>query len=171
MCSKKLGLRVGEVAKVVPFNNFKIFGDGSKHGVKNNSEVSNKMAQDNTGKKFRVICLDVWNKVVKISYDQRVLKAENLLLDLEDVDPNKKYCGFINSVNSNGVIVEFCNNIRGIVSKNELKANDIELKEDSIGTGFEAYVTNTKKGLSSLSIIAPEFRKKKDAKNKKDSKM
>ncbi len=38
----------------------------------------------NTGKKFRVMCLDVWNKVVKISYDPKILKAEkeNLLFDL-----------------------------------------------------------------------------------------
>lgn len=75
MCSKKLGLRVGEVAKIIPFNNFKVFGDGSQHGVKYNSEVAAKIAHDNTGKKFRVMCLDVWNKVVKISYDPKLLKA------------------------------------------------------------------------------------------------
>ena len=40
------------------------------------------MSHDNTGKKFRVMCLDVWNKVVKISYDAKLLKAQNLLLDL-----------------------------------------------------------------------------------------
>jgi len=40
------------------------------------------MVQDNTGKKFRVMCLDVWNKVVKISYDPKLLKAQNLLFDL-----------------------------------------------------------------------------------------
>ncbi len=50
MSSRKLGLRVGEVAKEIPFNNFKIFGEGE-------------------GPKFKVLCLDVWNKVVKVTYD------------------------------------------------------------------------------------------------------
>lgn len=51
MTSRKLGLRVGEIAKEIPFNNFKVFGEGEE------------------GKRFKVMCLDVWNKVVKISYD------------------------------------------------------------------------------------------------------
>lgn len=50
ICStRKLGLRVGELARVIPFQNFKVFGKG-------------------TGK-FRVMCLDVWNKVLKVSHD------------------------------------------------------------------------------------------------------
>ena len=63
MTSKKLGLRVGEVAKAIPFTNFKIYGEGEG--------------------KFRVMCLDVWNKVVKVSYDQKVIKSENMLIDID----------------------------------------------------------------------------------------
>ena len=60
MSSRKLGLRVGEVSKTIPFNNFKVisFGEGSK---------------------FKVMCLDVWNKVVKISYDEKIIKSKNML--------------------------------------------------------------------------------------------
>ena len=50
MSSKKLGVKVGEISKTIPFSNFKVIGEGE-------------------GKKFRVMCLDVWNKVIKVSYD------------------------------------------------------------------------------------------------------
>lgn len=87
MTSRKIGLRVGEVAKEIPFNNFKVFGEGEE------------------GNKFKVMCLDVWNKVVKISYDEKVLKSNNMLMDLEEVKEgeDKMYCGVIKSINENGV--------------------------------------------------------------------
>ncbi len=69
MSSRKLGLRVGEVAKQIPFNNFKIYAQGDNH------------AQPQ-GNKFKVMCLDVWNKVVKISHDEKFIKSTNMLIDL-----------------------------------------------------------------------------------------
>lgn len=69
------------------------------------------------------MCLDVWNKVVKLSYDPKIIKSDNMLMDIEEIQENIKYCGFINGVNKNGVIVEFCNNIRGIIGNGELKIN------------------------------------------------
>ena len=103
MSTKKVGVVVGEIAKVVPFSNFKIYGE------KENKE----------GHRFRVMCLDQWNKVIKISYDEKILKApiETFLLDVDQVDEKKKYIGFVSNVNPNGVVVEFCNNIKGILSK------------------------------------------------------
>lgn len=73
--------------------------------------------------------LDQWNKVIKISYDEKIVKAtkESLLFDSDEVDENKKYIGFIANVNPNGVVVEFCNNIKGILAKNELKLAEIEV--------------------------------------------
>lgn len=35
--------------------------------------------------KFRVMCLDVWSKVVKLSYDPKVVQAKNLLMDPEEI--------------------------------------------------------------------------------------
>lgn len=84
MTSRKLGLRVGEVAKQIPFSNFKIYGEGE-------------------GGRFKVICLDVWNKVVKVSYDEKFIKSTNILQDLEDFDSQKQYCGIIRSLNENGL--------------------------------------------------------------------
>jgi len=51
------------------------------------------------------------------------LKApqESLLCDTDNVNESKKYIGFVSNVNPNGVVIEFCNNIKGILSKNELK--------------------------------------------------
>ncbi len=69
MTSRKLGLRVAEVAKEVPFNNFKVYADG--HG---DGKVQ--------GGRFRVMCLDVWNKVVKVSYDQKFVKSTSMLTDV-----------------------------------------------------------------------------------------
>jgi hypothetical protein len=69
--------------------------------------------------------LDVWHKVIKISYDKKILQAKNLLFSLDNVDENIKYMGFIKNVNPNGVVIEFCNNIKGILVKNELKLNSI----------------------------------------------
>lgn len=80
MSSRKLGLRVGEVAKEIPFNNFKIFGEGE-------------------GPKFKVLCLDVWNKVVKVTYDEKFIKSTHMLYDVEEVDLEKQYCGIIRTIN------------------------------------------------------------------------
>lgn len=83
MTSRKLGLRVGEIAKEIPFNNFKVFGEGEE------------------GKRFKVMCLDVWNKVVKVSYDEKILKSNSMLFELEDKSEgdDNMYCGFIKSIN------------------------------------------------------------------------
>lgn len=69
MTSRKLGLRLGEVAKEVPFNNFKVYGDGNGDGKAD-------------GGRFRVMCLDVWNKVVKVSYDEKFVKSTAILCDV-----------------------------------------------------------------------------------------
>lgn len=61
-----MGIRVGDVGKSVPFTNFKVYGEGEG--------------------KFRVMCLDVWNKVVKLSYDPKVVQTKNLLMDPEEID-------------------------------------------------------------------------------------
>ncbi len=81
------------------------------------------------------MCLDQWNKVIKISYDEKILKAskDSLLFDIETADLTKKYMGFVSNVNPNGVVVEFCNNIKGILSKNELKLAQIDITEANIG--------------------------------------
>lgn len=71
---------------MIPFQNFKVFGKG-------------------TGK-FRVMCLDVWNKVIKASYDPLVLaEKDKQLTSLDDIDLNKQYVGFVSTTSSNGVIV------------------------------------------------------------------
>lgn len=64
------------------------------------------------------MCLDVWNKVVKVSYDDKFIKSNNMLYDLEEVDLQKQYCGIVKNINDNGVVVEFCNNVRGTLPKN-----------------------------------------------------
>ena len=97
MSSKKVGLKVGDIGKTIPFSNFKVFGQGEG--------------------KFRVMCLDVWSKVIKVCYDTKIVAAKNLLFNIEDIDENTKYCGFISNVNINGVVIEFCNNIKGIISQ------------------------------------------------------
>ena len=51
------------------------------------------------------MCLDVWNKVIKVSYDPKILVAKNLLFNTADIDEAKKYCGFVSNVNANGVVV------------------------------------------------------------------
>lgn len=53
LATSKAGLRVGEVSRDIPFNNFKVYG-----------EISGK---------FRVMSLDNWNKVVKVSSDPLIL--------------------------------------------------------------------------------------------------
>lgn len=64
------------------------------------------------------MCLDVWNKVVKLSYDEKFIKNSNMLYDIEEVDFDKQYCGIIKGINDTGIIVQFCNNIRGTLPKN-----------------------------------------------------
>ena len=54
------------MSKVIPFSNFKVIGEGE-------------------GSKFRVMCLDVWNKVLKVSYDEKVIKSKNLLFNVDDI--------------------------------------------------------------------------------------
>ena len=51
------------------------------------------------------MCLDVWNKVVKISYDEKVLKSKNMLYNVDEVEDDKLYCGFLKSVSNNGAII------------------------------------------------------------------
>ena len=145
MTSRKLGLRVGEVAKSVPFSNFKVFGMGEGEG------------------RFRVMCLDVWNKVVKVTQQPLLMKAKNLLVDTDDIEEEVKYAGFVSNLNQNGVVVEFCNNIRGIVSQRELKVNGIELGEENKGDAIEVYVSvgSKKKNYLGLSLTPPSMRKAK----------
>lgn len=135
MSSKKVGIKVGDVGKSVPFTNFKVYGEGEG--------------------KFRVMCLDVWSKVIKLCYDPKVVQAKNLLMDTDQIDETQKYTGFINNVNANGIVVEFCNNIRGILSQRELQLNSIEINENNIGQGIEVYVTNSKKSYLGLTITPP----------------
>lgn len=66
MSSKKIGMKVGDVGKAIPFSNFKVFGEGEG--------------------KFRVMCLDVWSKVIKVCYDPKIVTAKNLLYSTEDLD-------------------------------------------------------------------------------------
>lgn len=61
MSSKKVGIKVGDVSKTVPFTNFKVYGVGQG--------------------KFRVMCLDIWSKVIKLCYDPKVFQAKNLLFN------------------------------------------------------------------------------------------
>lgn len=63
MSSKKVGIKVGDIGKNIPFTTFKVYGKGEG--------------------KFRVMCLDVWSKVIKVSYDPKILVAKNLLFDSE----------------------------------------------------------------------------------------
>jgi hypothetical protein len=63
------------------------------------------------------MCLDVWSKVIKICYDPKILTAKNLLYSTEEIDENTKYCGFISNININGAVIEFCNNLKGIISQ------------------------------------------------------
>jgi hypothetical protein len=58
-------------------------------------------------------------------------------------------------------VVEFCNNIRGILSQRELQLNSIEINENNIGQGIEVYVTNNKKSYLGLTITPPQLRKNK----------
>jgi hypothetical protein len=51
------------------------------------------------------MCLDVWSKVIKVSYDPKILVAKNLLFTQEEIDENKKYIGFVSNVNANGVVI------------------------------------------------------------------
>jgi hypothetical protein len=51
------------------------------------------------------MCLDVWNKVVKLSYDEKFIKNSNMLYDIEEVDFDKQYCGIIKGINDTGIIV------------------------------------------------------------------
>jgi hypothetical protein len=113
MSSKKVGMKVGDVGKNIPFTHFKVYGEG-------------------TGR-FRVLCLDIWNKVIKVSYEPALLAAKNLLFSEEQVEEDQKYCGFICNVNANGVVVEFCNNLKGIVSQRELQLNNIQITDQNIG--------------------------------------
>lgn len=45
------------------------------------------------------MCLDVWNKVVKVSYDEKFIKSSNMIYDVEDLDLSKQYCGIIKVFN------------------------------------------------------------------------
>ncbi len=51
------------------------------------------------------MCLDIWSKVIKLCYDPKVVQAKNLLFNSDDIDENQKYCGFVSSVNNNGVVI------------------------------------------------------------------
>jgi hypothetical protein len=59
-------------------------------------------------------------------------------------------------------VVEFCNNIRGILSQRELQLNEVEINESSIGKGIEVYVATNKKNYLGLTITPPELRKSKN---------
>ena len=85
-----------------------------------------------------------------------------MLYDVEEVDLEKQYCGIIRSVNENGVIVEFCNNIRGILPKPEIKMQEMEIKQTSIGKSIEVYLNHikVKKNFVTLSLIPPMARNK-----------
>lgn len=95
--SRKLGLRVGQVSRIIPFQNFKVYGRGKG--------------------KFRVMSLDVWNKVLKASYDPLVLEEKDKqLMSLSEIEMDKQYVGFVSTVSPNGIIVEFQNSIKGLVN-------------------------------------------------------
>jgi len=51
------------------------------------------------------MCLDVWNKVVKVSYDDKFIKSNNMLYDVEDINLEKQYCGIIKGVNDTGIVI------------------------------------------------------------------
>lgn len=57
------------------------------------------------------MCLDVWNKVIKISSDDKVMKSNRMLFSVDQIDLSteegihKQYCGFVTSVNEHGVVV------------------------------------------------------------------
>lgn len=114
------------------------------------------------------MCLDVWNKVVKISYDEKIMKSNKMLFSVEEMDlddqeeANKQYCGFVKSVNDNGVVVEFCNNIRGTIPKSEIKMSGLEIDESWKSKGIEVYIANIKEknGFITLSVLPPSMRKK-----------
>ena len=108
MTSRKIGARVGETAKVIPFSNFKVLGLRGEG-------------------KFRVMCLDVWSKVIKVTQDPLLMRSDRLLVSTDNIDPDQRYTGFIANLNQNGVVVEFCNNIRGIVSQREIQLHGLEL--------------------------------------------
>ena len=151
MSSRKLGLRVGEVSKTIPFSNFKVIGEGD-------------------GSKFRVMCLDVWNKVLKVSYDEKILKCKNLLFDVESIVDEEQYCGFIKSITQNGVIIEFCNNIKGILPANEVKINELNITEENFGEAMDVYISQIKKSLLILSLVPPTMRKQKSKKKEEITK-
>ncbi len=85
-----------------------------------------------------------------------------MLFDVEEVDLEKQYCGIIRTINENGVIVEFCNNIRGILPKNEIKIQEMEINETNIGKSIEVYLNHIKvrKNFMTLSLIPPMLRNK-----------
>lgn len=68
----------------------------------------------------------------------------------------------------NGVVIECCNNLKGIISQRELQLNNIAITEANIGESFNAYVINNKKNYLGLTITPPELRKgKKEAEKSK----
>lgn len=68
-------------------------------------------------------------------------------------------------MNATGIVIEFCNNIKGIISQRELQLNNVELGEVNIGEGIEVYITNVKKNYLGLTLTPPDQRKAK-AQNK-----
>ena len=123
--SRKLGLRVGQVSRVIPFQNFKVYGRGKG--------------------KFRVMSLDVWNKVLKASYDPLVLaEKDKQLTSLGDIELDKQYAGFISTVSPNGIIVEFQNSIKGLVNAHEIKLNGGDVSNYQQGQGVLVYIRAAK---------------------------
>ena len=151
LAPSKAGLRVGEISRTVPFNNFKVFG-----------EISGK---------FRVMSLDNWNKVVKVSSDPLVVsETDKQLKSVEDLDVKKQYVGFISTISANGVIVEFQNNIKGLLNSHEIKLAGKTVEEYKRGEGILVYVVAAKSGLLKLRLSNEERvrEKRKDRKQKKD---
>ena len=69
----------------------------------------------------------------------------------------------IKSINENGVSVEFCNNIRGIIPKYELKLQGLEMDSTSLGKGIDVYLAHIKhkRNFATLSLVPPSMRKNK----------
>ena len=147
LCTFKAGLRVGEVSRSIPFSNFKVYGEASG--------------------KFRVMSLDNWNKVIKISNDPLVLsETDKQLTSLEEVDVKKQYVGFVSTISPNGLIIEFQNSIKGLLNSHELKVHEKVVGDFQRGQGILVYIQAAKKGLLKLRLSNEErVKEKKKEKN------
>jgi len=133
---------VGQVSRVIPFQNFKVYGRGKG--------------------KFRVMSLDVWSKVLKASYDPLILaEKDKQLADRSEIELDKQYAGFVSTLSPNGIIVEFQNNIKGLVNAHEIKLNGGNVSNYQQGQGVLVYVRAVKEGLLELALTLTRREKRK----------